>query len=74
MANSQLFDVLIIGSGAAGLSLALRLQRSLSVAVISGMAGAYASAKEAVAKSLAGVAIAVALVPPLSVAGIGVGW
>ncbi len=46
----------------------------LSVAIISGMAGAYAHAKEEVAKSLAGVAIAVALVPPLSVAGIGVGW
>jgi L-aspartate oxidase len=35
MADFQIFDVLIIGSGAAGLSLALRLQRSLSVAVIS---------------------------------------
>lgn len=46
----------------------------LFVAVISGMAGAYAHAKEEVAKSLAGVAIAVALVPPLSVAGIGLGW
>jgi len=46
----------------------------LSVAVISGIAGAYAHAKEEIAKSLAGVAIAVALVPPLSVAGIGVGW
>jgi uncharacterized membrane protein len=46
----------------------------LSVAIISGMAGAYANAKEEIAKSLAGVAIAVALVPPLSVAGIGVGW
>ena len=46
----------------------------LSVAVISGVAGAYAHAKEEIAKSLAGVAIAVALVPPLSVAGIGVGW
>lgn len=46
----------------------------LSVAVISGMAGAYAHAKEEIAKSLAGVAIAVALVPPLSVAGIAVGW
>ena len=46
----------------------------LSVAVISGMAGAYAHAKEEIAKSLAGVAIAVALVPPLSVAGIGLGW
>ncbi len=46
----------------------------LLIAVISGIAGAYAHAKEDVAKSLAGVAIAVALVPPLSVAGIGIGW
>lgn len=46
----------------------------LLVAVISGVAGAYAYAKEEIAKSLAGVAIAVALVPPLSVAGIGLGW
>lgn len=46
----------------------------LLVAMISGIAGAYAYAKEEIAKSLAGVAIAVALVPPLSVAGIGVGW
>jgi len=46
----------------------------LSVAVLSGIAGAYAHAREEVAKSLAGVAIAVALVPPLSVAGIGIGW
>jgi uncharacterized hydrophobic protein (TIGR00271 family) len=46
----------------------------LFVAVFSGIAGAYASAKEEVAKSLAGVAIAVALVPPLSVTGIGIGF
>ena len=46
----------------------------LLIAVISGIAGAYAHAKEEIAKSLAGVAIAVALVPPLSVAGIGLGW
>jgi len=46
----------------------------LSVAVISGIAGAYAHAKEGIAKSLAGVAIAVALVPPLAVGGIGLGW
>ncbi len=46
----------------------------LIVAVVSGIAGAYASAKEEIAKSLAGVAIAVALVPPLSVVGIGIGW
>lgn len=45
----------------------------LMVAVFSGIAGAYASSKKEVAKSLAGVAIAVALVPPLSVTGIGIG-
>lgn len=46
----------------------------LFVAIFSGIAGAYASSKEEVAKSLAGVAIAVALVPPLAVTGIGIGW
>lgn len=46
----------------------------LMVAIISGIAGAYANAKSEIAKSLAGVAIAVALVPPLSVTGIGFGW
>jgi uncharacterized hydrophobic protein (TIGR00271 family) len=46
----------------------------LLVAVLSGIAGAYAHAKEGIARSLAGVAIAVALVPPLGVAGIGLGW
>lgn len=46
----------------------------LMVAIISGVAGAYANAKSEIAKSLAGVAIAVALIPPLSVAGIGLGW
>jgi len=46
----------------------------LGIAVFSGIAAAYAHAKEGIAKSLAGVAIAVALVPPLAVAGIGIGW
>ncbi len=46
----------------------------LLVAVIAGIAGAYAHSRENVAKSLPGVAIAVALVPPLCVAGIGLGW
>ena len=46
----------------------------LAVAIISGIAGAYANARSDVAKSLAGVAIAVALVPPLAVSGIGIGW
>lgn len=46
----------------------------LGVAVGSGMAGAYAHSKKEIAKTLAGVAIAVALVPPLAVSGIGLGW
>ena len=46
----------------------------LGVAVGSGVAGAYAHAKKEIAKTLAGVAIAVALVPPLAVSGIGLGW
>ena len=46
----------------------------LGVAIISGLAAAYAYSREEVAKSLAGVAIAVALVPPLTVSGIGIGW
>ncbi|BBN58415.1 TIGR00341 family protein [Hydrogenovibrio marinus] len=46
----------------------------LGVAIISGVAGAYANARSEVAKSMAGVAIAVALVPPLAVSGIGIGW
>jgi len=46
----------------------------MGIAFVSGIAAAYAHAKEGIAKSLAGVAIAVALVPPLAVAGIGIGW
>lgn len=57
--------------------IAARLSPSLldlGVAVISGIAGAYAHARVDAAKSMAGVAIAVALVPPLAVIGIGIGW
>jgi len=46
----------------------------LGIAVASGVAGAFAYSKEEIAKTLAGVAISVALVPPLAVAGIGLGW
>ena len=46
----------------------------LLVAVLSGIAGALGSAREKIAKSMPGVAIAVALVPPLCVSGIGLGW
>lgn len=44
------------------------------VAIASGVAAAYAKNNPKISGSLVGVAIAVALVPPLSVAGIGLGW
>jgi len=46
----------------------------LFVAIISGIAAAYVKSNEKILSSLAGVAIAVALVPPIAVAGIGLGW
>ena len=46
----------------------------LIVALISGVAAAYVKNNQKITSSLAGVAIAVALVPPLAVAGIGIGW
>jgi len=57
--------------------LAGRLRPSLldlMVAILSGIAAAFAKADSKISQSLAGVAIAVALVPPLSVVGIGLGW
>lgn len=45
----------------------------MGVAIFSGVAAAYSKSFKEIAQSLAGVAIAVALVPPLSVAGIGLG-
>ena len=44
------------------------------VAIVSGVAAAYAKSNEKIVGSLAGVSIAVALVPPLVVSGIGLGW
>jgi uncharacterized hydrophobic protein (TIGR00271 family) len=44
------------------------------VAIASGVAAAYVKNNEKISASLAGVAIAVALVPPLAVSGIGLGW
>lgn len=46
----------------------------LFVAIVSGVAAAYVKNNENILPSLAGVAIAVALVPPLAVSGIGIGW
>lgn len=45
----------------------------LAVAIVSGAAGAYSKSYKEIIQSLAGVAVAVALVPPLAVAGIGIG-
>lgn len=45
----------------------------LIVAITAGVAGAYTKSYKEILQSLAGVAIAVALVPPLAVAGIGIG-
>jgi uncharacterized hydrophobic protein (TIGR00271 family) len=45
----------------------------LAVAIIAGVAGAYTKSNKKILQSLAGVSIAVALVPPLAVAGIGLG-
>lgn len=45
----------------------------LAVAILSGVAAAYAKSHREILQNLAGVAIAVALVPPLAVAGIGMG-
>ena len=46
----------------------------LFIAIVSGAAAAYVKTNEKIASSIAGVAIAVALVPPIAVSGIGLGW
>jgi uncharacterized hydrophobic protein (TIGR00271 family) len=45
----------------------------MGIAIVSGIAAAYSKSFKEVVQSLAGVAIAVALVPPLATAGIGLG-
>ncbi len=45
----------------------------LAVAIVAGVAGAYTKSHKEILQSLSGVSIAVALVPPLAVAGIGLG-
>ncbi len=46
----------------------------LFIAIVSGVAAAYVKSNDKIIGSLAGVAIAVALVPPIAVSGIGIGW
>lgn len=45
----------------------------LTIALVAGVAGSFSITRQSIANSIAGVAIAVALVPPLCVAGIGLG-
>lgn len=68
---TQLFpNKMVTGEMSARLSPSLL---DLAVAIVSGIAGAYSKSYKEIIQSLAGVAIAVALVPPLAVAGIGLG-
>ena len=46
----------------------------LAIAIFSGVAAAYSKSHKEIVQNLAGVAIAVALVPPLAVSGIGLGY
>ncbi|SHH94210.1 DUF389 domain-containing protein [Ferrimonas marina] len=64
----------VIGLEVAGtemLSRAFPTLLDLGVAIAAGAAGAFSLSRESIRSSVAGVAIAVALVPPLSVVGIG---
>ena len=45
----------------------------LGIAIVAGAAGSFSLTRKSIASSIAGVAIAVALVPPLCVTGIGMG-
>ncbi|PIR82314.1 hypothetical protein COU20_03055 [Candidatus Kaiserbacteria bacterium CG10_big_fil_rev_8_21_14_0_10_59_10] len=58
-------------------AIALRIESSLLylvVAVVSGLAMAYALVKPRLSETLPGVAISVALIPPLAAIGVGVAW
>lgn len=75
--TTSAFMALIVPIGRLTSEMAGRIQPSLldlGVAIAAGTAGAYANTQENITGSLPGVAIAVALVPPLCVAGIGLGW
>lgn len=55
----------------------LRIQPSLidmAIAIVAGLAASFAMVKPQLNESLPGVAISVALIPPLSVVGIGIAW
>jgi len=69
-----IFITLLIPNAAAGSEIMLRTRPTpldLLIALASGAAGAYALSKKSIGATLPGVAIAVAMLPPLCVAGIG---
>lgn len=68
------FGVRIVGAQIAGSEILARTTPShldLVIALAAGCAGAFAQTRKSILNSIAGVAIAVALVPPLAVTGIG---
>lgn len=72
----SLFIARLAGIGVAGSEILSRTRPSLldlGIAIAAGAAGAFAYSRSSVMNSIAGVAIAVALVPPLAVVGIGLG-
>ena len=69
--SSRFFDIRVAGTEM--LSRAFPTLLDLGVAMAAGAAGAFALSRESIRNSIAGVAVAVALVPPLAVVGIGLG-
>ncbi|BDM83357.1 DUF389 domain-containing protein [Acaryochloris marina] len=70
----SLVTTLVIGSRVAGDEIVARINPTLldlGVAISAGAAGAFALTRKSIANALPGVAISVALVPPLCVTGIG---
>ena len=69
--SSRFIDIRVTGTEM--LSRAFPTLLDLGVAMAAGAAGAFVLSRESIRNSIAGVAIAVALVPPLAVVGIGLG-
>ena len=67
--SSRFFDIRVTGTEM--LNRAFPTLLDLGVAMAAGAAGAFVLSRESIRNSIAGVAIAVALVPPLAVVGIG---
>jgi uncharacterized hydrophobic protein (TIGR00271 family) len=69
--SSRFIDIRVTGTEM--LNRAFPTLLDLGVAMAAGAAGAFVLSRESIRNSIAGVAIAVALVPPLAVVGIGLG-